>query len=611
MLKPKPSSIATILACAAMASSCNPPPARAQPIGPRAAPSGQCGAPDTAIALIQGPGPQSPLVGQLVAVEAVVVGDFQETDLKGFFLQQVDARADADPSTSDGLFVYQGALKTNVTAGDVVRVTGRVAEYKGLTELTDVRALSVCEGARPTASAVRLELPLAAPGALERLEGMLLCIEQTLTVTSNFELGRYGTLRLASGGRLWQPTQVAPPGAAAIAVQADNARRSILIDDLGARQNPDPIPYLDAEHTRRTGDTLSQLCGVVDERFGAHRIQPTQPLKFSRKRPRPSAPRVKGRLRVASFNVLNYFTTLDREQARCGPGAKLECRGANSPAEHERQRAKLVSALALLDADIIGLIEIENDAGAALADLVSALNAALGAARYRAIDTGPIGSDAIKLALIYRAATVQPSGAFALLDQRADARFLDNKNRPVLAQTFTERANGARFTLALNHWKSKGSSCGDVGDPDLGDGQGNCSRTRLAAARALVDWLRTDPTGSGDPDRLILGDLNAYAREDSIAALIAGGYTSLIERSIGAEAYSYQFDGQFGCLDHALASASLLAQVSGLGEWHINADEPNVLDYNLEYRTDDRFDPATPYRASDHDPIVLGLNLAP
>jgi uncharacterized protein len=582
------------------------------PATPLAAPSDQCGAPDTAIAQIQGSGAQSPLSGQRVAVEAVVVGDFQDTDLNGLFLQQADARVDADPNTSEGLFVYEGALGVTASTGDLVRVLGRVAEYGGLTELTDISALSVCPGgggSSSSASATRLALPLPEPGALERLEGMLLHIEQTLTVTSNFELGRFGTLELASDGRLWQPTQVAQPGPAARAVQAANALRRIRVDDFVTRQNPTPIPYLDADHTRRTGDTLSALRGVVDERFGAHRIEPTEPLQFSRALARPSAPDVSGRLRVASFNVLNYFTTLDRAAARCGPGAKLECRGANTPLELERQRAKLVSALERLDADVIGLVEIENDAGAALADLVSALNAALGAARYAALATGAIGSDAIKVALIYRPATVEPFGAFALLDQRADPRFQDTKHRPVLAQTFKERKSGARFTVAVNHWKSKGSSCDDVGDPDLGDGQGNCNRTRLSAAHALVDWLRADPTRSGDPDHLILGDLNAYAREEPIAALIAGGYTSLVERLIGAEAYSYQFDGQFGYLDHALASASLLPQVKGLAEWHINADEPIALDYNLEARNDDRFDPKTPYRASDHDPVVVGLDL--
>ena len=70
--------------------------------------------------------------------------------------------------------------------------------------------------------------------------------------------------------------------------------------------------------------------------------------------------------------------------------------------------------------------------------------------------------------------------------------------------------------MAVNHLKSKGSPCDDVGDPDPGDGAGNCNLTRTGAAEALVDWLAGDPTGSGDPDFLIIGDLNSYDKEDPI-----------------------------------------------------------------------------------------------
>ena len=84
-------------------------------------------------------------------------------------------------------------------------------------------------------------------------------------------------------------------------------------------------------------------------------------------------------------------------------------------------------------------------------------------------------------------------------------------------------ATGARFTVIDNHLKSKGSECDDVGDPDAGDGQGNCNRTRDLAAAALLDWIASDPTGSGDTDFLVLGDFNAYAQEDPIRTLVAFG----------------------------------------------------------------------------------------
>jgi uncharacterized protein len=573
-------------------------------------PLGRCGDASTPIAVIQGTAATSPLLGQSVVIEAVVVADFQAEELEGFFVQQADLEQDGDPNSSDGLFVYAGSSTRPAASGQRVRLRGEVSEYEGLTELTRLGALAVCTGAA-SASPQRLAFPLASASELERYEGMLVHIDQTLTVTGNFALGRYGTLDLSALGRLFQPTQLTQPGAAALAFQLANDRNRILLDDLRTTQNPSPIPYLDDEPTRRTGDTLAQLTGVLDERFGAYRIEPTVTPAFSRGNPRPSAPDVPGRLRVASFNVLNYFTTLDDGEPHCGPDGTLDCRGANTAVELERQRAKLVRALISLAADVIGVLEIENNPRAAIADLVAGLNAAQGAGSYSFVDTGVLGSDAIKVALIYRTGSVALVGAPAVLDSTVDSRFDDAKNRPALAQTFREIASDARFSIALNHWKSKGSACSDVGDPDLGDGQGNCNRVRVSAAAALVGWLAGDPTASGDPDVLIIGDLNSYAKEDPIATLEAGGFESLVGSRIGAAAYSYQFQGQFGYLDHALARPSLAAQVSGVSEWHINADEPTVLDYNSERKLADPFDSSDPYRASDHDPLVIGLELTP
>jgi hypothetical protein len=128
----------------------------------------------------------------------------------------------------------------------------------------------------------------------------------------------------------------------------------------------------------------------------------------------------------------------------------------------------------------------------------------------------------------------------------------------------------------------------------------------------LADWLATDPTGTGDPDVLVLGDMNSYAEEDPITTLEEAGFTNLIEERDGDEAYSYAFDGQWGYLDHALGSASIRSQIAGVGDWHINADEPSVLDYNTEFKSAGQvtslFSPDE-FRISDHDPVVVGLDL--
>ena len=554
-------------------------PARAD-----AAPLAACGEPATRIGVIQGSGSATPLAGAQVEVEAIVVADFR-AGLGGFFLQDADADRDADPETSDGVFVA-GAVA--VDSGQRVRLAATVAESGELTELTDVSAIRACPGER-TASAVPLRFPLAARDELERYEGMRVDVTQTLTVTGNATLARYGALELSANGRLFQPSELVPPGAAALSLQAGNDRNRILLDDGSGDFEPAPPPYLDALGTRRTGDTIAGVSAIVDQRSGDYRLQPTAAVTFAPRNPRPALARVPGRLRVASANLHNYFTTLHAGDARCGPSGALECRGARTAAELTRQRAKLVAELSAIDADVLGLIELENDASKSVADLAAGLNDASAASTYAYVDTGTIGTDAIKVALLYKPAKVSSVGDYALLDSSVDPRFDDTKNRPVLAQTFSELASGARFTVAVNHWKSKGGTC--RGDPDRGDGQGPCNQARVAAAEAVALWL-----GAADDDGvLLIGDFNAYAREDPLEVLQSAGY-----RPLGADSYSFQYNAQFGSLDHALASPALVPSVRGATVWHINADEPPSAADDVN---------AGPARASDHDPLIIGLEL--
>jgi predicted extracellular nuclease len=199
-----------------------------------------------------------------------------------------------------------------------------------------------------------------------------------------------------------------------------------------------------------------------------------------------------------------------------------------------------------------------------------------------------------------------------VLDSRIDIRFDETRNRPSIAQSFVQRSNGAVFSVVVNHLKSKGSSCADGGDPDRNDGQGNCNATRTQAAAALADWIATDPTGSGDTDYLVIGDINAFVFEDPLTTFKNAGYTNLLEVSVGGNTWSSVFAGESGALDHALASASLVAQVSETIDWHINSDEPIALDYNTEFGRDPAlFDGTIPYRSSDHDPIIVDLELLP
>jgi predicted extracellular nuclease len=588
-----------------------------------------CGDPATRIHQIQGTGAVSGMIGRTVSIEGVVVGDYQGSgQFSGYHIQEENSDVDTNPLTSEALFVFNTSFPVNV--GDQVRVTGTVAEFPtssttSQTQLTNVTARLSCDEEVGVAATV-VTLPVESLTVWERYESMLITIPQQLTVSETFNLGRFGELVLSIDGRQWIPTHLVEPGAEAIALQSLNDRSRIILDDASNLQNLDPTRYpdgaggLSATNTLRVGDTLDgALTGVLEQRFNVYRVQPIDPslLTFSSTNPRPTAPEpVGGNVQVAAMNVLNYFDTLDTNPGSgngpniCGPLMNQECRGANTAFELERQRAKIVAALLGLDADIVGLMEIENDSGSATADLVNALNAATAPGTWDYIRTGTIGGDAIKLAIIYKPGVVTPVGDFEILDSSDDPRFIDTLNRPSLAQTFEEVGGGGRFTVVVNHLKSKGSAC--PGDPDIGDGQGNCNITRTMAAEALVDWIATDPTGSGDRDYLVIGDLNSYANEDPIDVFVEAGYINLLDEFMGDEAYSYVFMGQTGYLDHALASPTLAAQVTGATEWHINADEPTVLDYNTDFKSPNHVNTLyapTPYRSSDHDPLLVGLDL--
>ena len=571
-----------------------------------------CGDPATYIHAIQGSGNESPLTGSLQTIEAVVIGDFQSSgELSGFFVQEEDGDADANAQTSEGVFIYHRNDEVNI--GDVVRLTGTVGEYFGMTQISSIQQLEVCASG-VSVTAAELILPVPNMELLESLEGMKVISPQSLTVSENYNLGRYGELVL-SNGRLFNPTNVAEPGAPAIAAQAANMLNRIILDDGSRAQNPDPILYpnpgLSAVNTVRGGDLVSGIEGVLEFAFSEYRIQPTAIPTILANNARSAAPSLPGvgSLSVASFNVLNYFNGDGQG------GGFPTARGANTPEELERQQAKIVNALIAMNADIVGLMEIENDgysAESAIASLVDALNSAGGDYAFVNPGLAKIGTDEITVGLIYRASKVAMTGQTRILDSSVNPLFIDDKNRPTLIQSFRELATNEVLTVAVNHLKSKGSDCSDLADPDTGDGQGNCNLTRTNAAKALVDFLAQDPTQSGDADVLVIGDLNAYAKEDPIAAIKNAGYVDLVQQHVGEQAYSYVFFGQAGSLDHALASESLSSQITGVVEWHINADEPRVLDYNTEFKSANQVADlysSDPYRASDHDPIIVELNL--
>lgn len=557
------------------------------------------------ISAIQGVAEQSPLLGQQVVTQGVVISEvYADSPLPGLMLQSL--AADDEPLTSEGLFI-QLADSGSYQRGEVLLLQGTIAEINELTSLVDISQLTRCGSSRQP-EPTTVSLPLSPELSFEALEGMWLSFSQDLIVNDSYQLGRYGELILADQ-RLVVPTEVKQPGEQARQYEQQQQRQMLVLDDGRWQENPDPVPYpaggLTADNSLRLGDTVRGVTGVLFQDERGYRLIPTDTPEFINTNPRPAAPaaRQPDELRIAVFNVLNFFT--GHGQAEPFPTR----RGARTPAELARQQAKLVSALAAMDADIIGLLELENNgygSGSAIATLVGALNQVVSSPYTLVETTETPGSDAIKVGLIYRPAAVSQVGTAATQTAEPFTRL----NRAPVAQTFQHHASGNNITVAVNHFKSKGSCPRDDSpqlqlQADQNDGQACWNAARVEASQALSAWLATTPTGINTPYQLIVGDLNAYRMEDPVRALEQAGWQYLDDEQHSG--FSYAFRGRVGSLDHALATEPLAENLRSLTHWAINADEPVLLDYSGRYKSaaaQQRLYGPTPYRSSDHNPII-------
>lgn len=539
---------------------------------------------------VQGDGTRSPLDGQTVTVEGVVTAAF--ADLGGAFVQDA---GDGKATTSDALFVAfeDGTPAPVLTTGDRIRVRGIVGERKagGDDTLTALHAPVI--QSRGTGRIAPTVLT-AQPDAWERYEGMLVRIDAPLTLSGTDALGRFGELTTSFGGRLWQPSEVAAPGSTeAKRLAADNARRTLVLDDGSAKRDPATVWYVKKGQPLRTGTVLTGVQGIVDARHGGWRLQLTAAPTIAAPE-RPATPQVAGNTRVAAFNLENLFNGDGK-----GGGFPTE-RGAKTAAQYQAQMQKLVGTIRGLNPDIAALMELENDgygADSSLAQLVAALNAGGGTWRFIDAKQGP-GPDTIRVGIIYRSDEVKPVGKPATLE----AGPFGERSRSPLAQAFV-RGNGTPFVVVANHLKSKGCSEATGADADQKDGAGCWNALRLDSAKRLHAWLKADPTRTRSDRVVMLGDFNTYAMEDPVRWLRDdAGWVDAFKQAGIEQPYSYVYNGLTGRLDHALLSPSLAKQLRGAAEWHINADEQDAQGYADG-------DPTVPFRSSDHDPLLLGFDL--
>lgn len=552
-------------------------------------------------------------------IEAVVTAVYPNLRPAGFYVQNDAATSDKNPATSDALFVVQNSL--TVAVGDRVRISGTVQEDNaapsfGQAVLTEP-AVTVLASGSPLPAFVTIVNHDFSVATAERYEGMRVRFAAPLTVTDNYSLKQRGELTVSVEGLTYQPTQFIDPNdnpatgtrssgrsnvATVTAYQAANDNKSLVLDDGSSAPNPTPTPYLDARfRTVRVGSTLAGASGVLGYGYGRWRLQPLAGAEA----PvigvaRPLNPPAFGPLdlKLASFNVLNYFNG-------DGAGGGFPTpRGAKTAADFQRQRAKILLALHQMNADIVGLTEIENDgtsSASAIQDLVDGLNQLAGAGTYIFVNDGNSArqfnnTDVIHCAIIYKPAVVQPLGP-PMVDSVGGVF-----ERPPLAQVFITRRKEQPDTLGfiVNHFKSKSSGTGP--DADQHDGQGGSNARRKAQAQELIRFINQTVIPAGAARVVSAGDYNANYEEDPIDMLRAAG---LVPATPPTSA-SYVFKGLTGSLDHAVVTPNLVGFVD-VRKWHINSAEPSVLQYDA---AGEATDITTPFRSSDHDPVLIGVNFA-
>ncbi|WP_426058897.1 ExeM/NucH family extracellular endonuclease [Hymenobacter sp. B1770] len=567
----------------------------------------------TSIGVIQGAGVLA--TTGTYTVEAIVTGVYAGLSPAGFYIQNDAAGADGDPATSDALFVVQ--TSPSVAVGNRVRITGLVQEIASTPSFNQAvltgPAITVLSAGNALPAFAMVDNATYSSETAEAFEGMLVQFSAPVTVSDVASLRSRGELTISTRGPVYQPTQFVDPNddpasgtssagatnvAAVTAYQAENVSKSLILDDGRAATNPLPIPYLDpATQTVRVGSTIPSLRGILGYGFSRWRVQPL---------PGPDAPVVTvvrppvptfgpTTVKVASFNVLNYFNG-----DGVGGGFPTS-RGARTLVDFERQRSKILAALIQMNADAVCLIEIENDGTgihSAIQDLVNGLNQALGAGTYALVEDGtlrqPNNTDLIRCAIVYKPAVLTPRGN-ALI-----ATVSGVFERPPIAQLFTTNSTAApdTFALIVNHFRSKASGTG--ANADQGDGQGASNLRRKDQAAGLVQFINTVVKPAGTRYVLSVGDYNANYEEDPMdilraAGLVVGGPPS---------STSYVFSGQSGSLDHAVLTSNLVGHAA-VETWHINASEPLFLEYSVAGAATDV---NSPFRSSDHDPILVGLN---
>ena len=608
------------------------------------------------IRAIQGSSARSPIERATVRTRGVVTA----RKSNGFFLQEPDASVDADPATSEGLFVFTSSTPpTPAAVGNLVEVEGTVTEFvpssdplqPPMTQLTNLTLTTVLSTAQSLPVAIPLTTTFPDPAGphdqLERLEGMRVRVA-SLTVVSPTQGFIQETAATASSNGVFYgvvtgvPRPFREPG-----IQAPDPPPSGTIP---------PIPRFDANPERLRVNTLGLMGqAALNVATGALVTGLIGPLEYSTRcytvLPDPGttltatgglAPRAVSRPQadewtVATFNLQRFYDS-ENDPAISEPVLTTEA---------YRQRlgkASLAIRQYLQTPDILGVVEVENQA------TLQSLAARIGEDALQAGDPDPQyqawlveGQDVggIDVGFLVRTSAVGGAGTpprvevQSVVQELQGSRFLNPNgtgealhDRPPLRLSATLHfANGRRYpvTVINNHLRSLNGvaslATGSDGWATVGD---RVRAKRQRQAEDLARLVQARQVASPDEALVLVGDFNAFEFNDGLTASLAtiaglpfpdaetvvpGDGLDLVNPdllnllgAVSTERYSYLFDGSAQSLDHILVNRALLTSTRGqrLEAARFNADFPEVA----------RNQATTPTRLSDHDPLVAFIQLA-
>jgi predicted extracellular nuclease len=580
---------------------------------------------EIAIPAIQGRSHISPHVGQMVTTSGIVTAVSRD----GFYLQ--DRLGDGDDATSDGLFVLAPS-HPGVTAGDEVRLSGRVTEFipgdsasgnLSITQISAAPGLAILARGRPLPRPLRLGTggrippavdltgPIRSPVNLqikrdadrygfhprtagldfyESLEGMLVTVPNPVAVSGSHGFGPRAAevFTLPEEGRYVAP-KTARTRRGGIYLQPDPQDRGDQNPEIVQIQfDPDLFPGRIPAIT--VGDRLDDVTGMMSYGYGSFEVKAIAPFHVAPQGLQPDTTSLTGtatRLTVATYNVLNLSASEDDAAQRAKLGAQI-VHNLRSP-------------------DILALQEIQDnngeiddgttDASQTLRALAEAVRRA-GGPRYASLDVAPIDGTLggapggnIRPAFLYNPARVRllsyQSLTTAVLARAGIAdslAFTDSRNP--LAAIF--QFGGWEFTLINNHLSSRYGSTPVFGaiQPFIQAGEDK----RAAQTRGLHSFVAGMLARNREARVIVLGDMNTFEFTDELTDILPGSdhiLTNLLVRAGADDRYSYNFQGNSQLIDHIFVTANLLDGAE-LDLVHINVDFPTLGSVE----------------ASDHDPLV-------